>query len=160
MPVQSSYFNPRFPRGKRQPSFTSSRRQAIFQSTLPAGEATRRTTRPTVTMNYFNPRFPRGKRRRSRWRACWWNGFQSTLPAGEATFVDAPLYVIAAISIHASRGGSDKDAIIRGFNVKFQSTLPAGEATSLENDKAIMDALFQSTLPAGEATGAFLTHTG
>ena len=84
MPASFTHFNPRFPRGKRQrpaletdpdrlfqstlpageatPSFTNSRRRAIFQSTLPAGEATNGNRFYQVTLYNFNPRFPRGKR--------------------------------------------------------------------------------------------------
>ena len=149
-----SYFNPRFPRGKRrirlienaalqEISIHASRggsdqktaaQQAcmlLFQSTLPAGEATRAgacrrcagpisihasrggsdppSVRPCCTpRKYFNPRFPRGKR-------------PSHVNYTPFQFL---------ISIHASRGGSD---LRRGGGkrppFRFQSTLPAGEAT-------------------------------
>ena len=57
----------------------------VFQSTLPAGEATKLTFIPTLPKRYFNPRFPRGKRLE----------------------IEAEDEHDAAISIHASRGGSD-----------------------------------------------------
>ena len=56
-----------------------------FQSTLPAREATTYSRRINLTSCDFNPRFPRGKRRRIR----------------------AALTLLHAISIHASREGSD-----------------------------------------------------
>ena len=57
------YFNPRFPRGKRQ-----------FSGLYPPQR------------DNFNPRFPRGKRRRKAiWRRLPFDRFQSTLPAREAT---------------------------------------------------------------------------
>ena len=105
--LRSIYFNPRFPRGKRRPIFSIYFTEPVFQSTLPAGEATwellpfalafpisihaSRGGSDTVQgsgsqrVSNFNPRFPRGKR---------------PLPANNTSY----LYVI---SIHASRGGSD-----------------------------------------------------
>ena len=79
------YFNPRFPRGKRRPipgilgddkaiSIHASRGGSdlktrrlrlwlyVFQSTLPAGEATFLSLSLPGFLLYFNPRFPRGKR--------------------------------------------------------------------------------------------------
>ena len=124
-------FNPRFPRGKRRErqggdnmgnviSIHASRGgsdpkrlpviavDAIFQSTLPAGEATLKGPPP---------------RRRTR-------GFQSTLPAGEATKNHGYLLPSVHISIHASRGESDEyKAKTKEQELSFQSTLPAGEAT-------------------------------
>ena len=84
--------------------------------------------------------------------------------------------IAESISIHASRGGSDRPehyATWAGFI--FQSTLPAGEATfwtgvapacriiSIHASRGgsdfvsvipAVDVVFQSTLPAGEATFA------
>ena len=105
----SKDFNPRFSRGKRllPPGTTSP--TLIFQSTLPAGEATdnfadavklfvisihasrggsdqsEQIRRPLH--RDFNPRFPRGKRRGDIPRIVDVRVFQSTLPAGEATSI-------------------------------------------------------------------------
>ena len=126
-----SYFNPRFPRGKRLPKLADY----------------------IISQTYFNPRFPRGKRHRMRRGAVmlWMisihasregsdNGkacgvpsaeFQSTLPAREATrssmasaratpyfnprfprgkrpFIPESISAGKLISIHASREGSDR----------------------------------------------------
>ena len=86
---------------------------------------------------YFNPRFPRGKRHSS----------VRGIPEAHR------------ISIHASRGGSDRASFWKWrCRKRFQSTLPAGEATlfcrSLTSGQP-----FQSTLPAGEATTALLKQT-
>ena len=85
-----SYFNPRFPRGKRLANpdkyvfahlfqstlpaweatsfqIRNATRRPIFQSTLPAWEATIVISRSPSSSFYFNPRFPRGKRRGT-WR--------------------------------------------------------------------------------------------
>ena len=102
----------------------------LFQSTLPAGEATLYDAYVGLKSRDFNPRFPRGKR--PKWYiACLIGGqFQSTLPAGEATQMYSPLkaglyfnprfprgkrlidsdkdLAELYISIHASRGGSDR----------------------------------------------------
>ena len=105
---ESDYFNPRFPRGKRQSGLPMPVLAQIFQSTLPAREATHLSTLPAA---------------RSR--------FQSTLPAGEATLGGSPAGIpcdfnprfprrkqrhdndiddnFTAISIHASHGGSDEN---------------------------------------------------
>ena len=78
-------FNPRFPRGKRQARRNLSEGLDKFQSTLPAGEATKYLFIFEASHQYFNPRFPRGKRRSIN-RVYDINAeFQSTLPAGEAT---------------------------------------------------------------------------
>ena len=81
----------------------------IFQSTLPAGEATNEDLCFMVMARKF----------------------QSTLPAGEATILLPCVSRPEIISIHASRGGSD--CLCRSLSfipMVFQSTLPAGEATS------------------------------
>ena len=100
--------------------------------------------------------------------------FQSTLPVGEATSVREDASHADAISIHASREGSDRTADSslqegRYFNPRFprgkrrrpsvnvrpggrfQSTLPAREATTLSL-RILIVLTFQSTLPVGEAT--------
>ena len=138
-------------------------RQMIgFQSTLPAGGATRYHVNKCTGNSHFNPRSPRGERLPTL-RTCGKEGlFQSTLPAGGATkFASLPID-IKEISIHAPRGGSDncgwhsscKDCI-------FQSTLPAGGATELPKLSAEWIQAFQSTLPAGGATQILrLLHRG
>ena len=103
--------------------------------------------------------------------------FQSTLPVGEATCrLDVPGRQWIFISIHASRGGSDRLDGFREFGTefhfnprfpwgkrrknllqslfweKFQSTLPVGEATDTARHKRASNPIFQSTLPVGEAT--------
>ena len=122
-------FNPRFPRGKRHlvPSEPAHKAISIhasrggsdacevnywkhgylFQSTLPAGEAT-----PSIMQELLVVKF------------------QSTLPAGEATIEARVISWLSHISIHASRGGSDvKNGPLSKRALIFQSTLPAGEAT-------------------------------
>ena len=198
------YFNPRFPRGKRlcgnelerggvRISIHASRGGSdqaqpegvgvpkIFQSTLPAGEATQRSWRHCPAPQ-FQSTLPAGEatwqmmRRNSYWI------FQSTLPAGEATAQFMGDNTGLGISIHASRGGSDNFALQDPESiVLFQSTLPAGEATSSYKKSYIFhdnfnprfprgkrlrpfshlipQFQFQSTLPAGEAT-EFKEHPG
>ena len=79
-----------------------------FQSTLPAGEATGRSSfmSPLAQISIHASRG--GSDTDSFYSDTKTNGFQSTLPAGEAT--QAARHVPAVgrnISIHASRGGSD-----------------------------------------------------
>ena len=82
------YFNPRFPRGKRLHKHGQNINGSEFQSTLPAREATGARGMATFVKRDFNPRFPRGKRR------------MKTNESMRGT----------AISIHASREGSDSQS--------------------------------------------------
>ena len=124
-----------------------------FQSTLPAGEATLVICQLRSIPENFNPRFPRGKRRED--------------------FGMKPSDF--HISIHASRGGSDRSIYTAPcrdshFNPRFPRgkrrrtdskilTLKSisihasrGGSDSLEFHKTGNASRFQSTLPAGEAT--------
>ena len=105
--ARHSYFNPRFPRGKRLQTKKPPSGLNLFQSTLPAGEATspdgamgsksthfnprfprgkrRQLWGNTPQNSNFNPRFPRGKRPPAPYQKALMESFQSTLPAGEAT---------------------------------------------------------------------------
>ena len=147
------YFNPRSPRGERPQSGGSIRPTPIFQSTLPARGATWESVlhgyRLTISIHApregertlcgerlrdhytdFNPRSPRGERR----------------PSGE------PHMIIAGISIHAPREGSDREqSVFFAFAFQFQSTLPARGATCGLKPSDFF-AEFQSTLPARGAT--------
>ena len=150
----------------------------VFQSTLPAGEATGRlmrifpqvvisirasrggsdksTIRVLLAILHFNPRFPRGKRRCSRFLTASFSGFQSTLPAREATFLAAKKSRFNDyFNPRFPRGKRPESPLPHMFINLFQSTLPAGEATRPAGTKGKSD-VFQSTLPAGEATRPFL----
>ena len=100
-------FNPRFPRGKRHGQGTSMIQDINFNPRFPRGKR-----RPCCSASqgsmYFNPRFPRGKRHNMNAFSISLDVFQSTLPAGEATLRFVTMAVILSISIHASRGGSDR----------------------------------------------------
>ena len=78
-------FNPRFPRGKRLTDFQQGIKELIFQSTLPAGEATGKG----IKIDYMDEISIHASRGGSDWRGscspAWSPEFQSTLPAGEAT---------------------------------------------------------------------------
>ena len=169
-------FNPRFPRGKRPSSSLLLLALRIFQSTLPAGEA-------TITENFvlsyprdFNPRFPRGKRlviydchpvpfdfnprfprgkRPGRRPPLQCNGtdFNPRFPRGKRRYHPRPSVIRSRISIHASREGSDKIGencdtdVMPNFNPRF----PRGKRhwVCFHFDSFPE---FQSTLPAREAT--------
>ena len=147
-------FNPRFPRGKRplrdgdedRPqdiSIHASRGGSdgalkicmsclsIFQSTLPAGEATCTGSRYLGSQADFNPRFPRGKRRNILASASSPRPhFNPRFPRGKRLKAVNGYAHTVVISIHASRGGSDKLLCLHSpLRGTFQSTLPAGEAT-------------------------------
>ena len=56
--------------------------------------------------------------------------FQSTLPVGGATLYQSSGRLVAQVSIHAPRGGSDTSNEKNPKSQKwFQSTLPVGGAT-------------------------------
>ena len=103
----------------------------LFQSTLPAGGATKRSTAEKARRLYFNPRSPRGERLK------WYHVIDRDTrisihaPRGGS---DSRLKLCEeasdCISIHAPRGGSDGySATGKQASSAFQSTLPAGGAT-------------------------------
>ena len=100
-------FNPRFPRGKRPVPVMSPAPINLFQSTLPAGEATVFSS-ISKDMEVFQSTLPAGEATRITTLLLTATAkFQSTLPAGEATYLIWLLSPYCKISIHASRGGSD-----------------------------------------------------
>ena len=147
-----AYFNPRFPRGKRLISAFGSFPIPLFQSTLPAGEATGRGLTiqgcreisihasrggsdqffgdENQRSQHFNPRFPRGKRHQTYTMIRTDVNFNPRFPRGKRPCFLHSLQKFIDISIHASRGGSDYiEWAVDVLKGEFQSTLPAGEAT-------------------------------
>ena len=114
----------------------------IFQSTLPAGEATIQSRFLWTFLYDFNPRFPRGKRLHLDSDGLEKNiDFNPRFPRGKRQHNITAYRPLKGISIHASRGGSDPFSY-RGqwLQLQFQSTLPAGEATlSTDKKKKILD---------------------
>ena len=106
-PLSSFYFNPRFPRGKRQWQNNIRSYHCRFQSTLPAGEATILKLCQHCTDRISIHASRGGSDSSADSSAEEPSEFQSTLPAGEATL--QPVFYL--------------------FGFEFQSTLPAGEAT-------------------------------
>ena len=97
------------------------------------GGATLHYAGQLAVLKRFNPRFPWGERLRN----------------------IVIKYPDRDVSIHASRGGSDRQSTIIGMRqFMFQSTLPVGGATPLTRRKRHKDNQFQSTLPVGGATMA------
>ena len=152
------HFNPRFPRGKRQNRHLPNEFHLVFQSTLPAGEATSSSVGWMMYRSYFNPRFPRGKRPSSQASASFEVLFQSTLPAGEATGSGRCIDSVHQISIHASRGGSDRhfnrDDVF-GDPISIHASRGGSDPSTCRKSRQVI--LFQSTLPAGEATFRLVT---
>ena len=104
-------FNPRFPRGKRLSTKGVHAKMSIFQSTLPAGDATPKATDSTFYV-WISIHASRG---------------------GSDVSLSSTFFKFLCISIHASRGGSDPMlGLITERGEKFQSTLPAGEATTIK----------------------------
>ena len=149
--------------------------QCLFQSTLPVGEA-------TLVMMYFPSNLPfqstlpaREATSRPEMSTVAPTLFQSTLPAREATKVSGTLDQLPAISIHASRGGSDPllhqlHSLCNYFNPRFpwgkrrvgvlqvkKADIISIHASREGSDSTIPSSprsalIFQSTLPAREAT--------
>jgi hypothetical protein len=129
-------FNPRSPCGERRRHRAYQVDVGLFQSTLPVWGATWAGGNYVVTRASFNPRSPCGER--PAWgpvSLCWplfqstlpvWGatprrdavhttaGFQSTLPVWGATRLGAGKSLLAAVSIHAPRVGSDAEKPING----------------------------------------------
>ena len=130
MGYEANQFQSTLPAGEATRHFLSSIHPLVFQSTLPAGEATLSHGQDRQRQHNFNPRFPRGKRRAAG------NAFDSA----------------CAISIHASRGGSD--LALPAFSMSsgnFNPRFPRGKRPADKLRSQLIHG-FQSTLPAGEAT--------
>ena len=79
---------------------------------------------------YFNPCSPCGERLWADVRKAIPDAFQSMLPVRGATYALKPLHLMATISIHAPRAGSDKATGLETVVATgFQSMLPVRGAT-------------------------------
>ena len=129
-------FNPRFPRGKRPRCDEAFLRSGLFQSTLPAGEATPAAVLDLVTRN-FNPRFPRGKRQRSK----------------------RGIVALLLISIHASRGGSDvKSRPLDPYIMHFNPRFPRGKRLPRDCQTPMLSADFNPRFPRGKRLSRTQRH--
>ena len=125
--VSQKTFQSTLPAGEATKLQTPTIKQTEFQSTLPAGEATNKPKR-LRRCHDFNPRFPRGKRLLLSVLLVAVLIFQSTLPAGEATGSFPNRSRILLISIHASRGGSDAAFFSHSLNnLYFNPRFPRGK---------------------------------
>ena len=131
-------FNPRSPWGERRKHRHTAHFQAQFQSTLPVGGATLRSSPSPATQI-----------------------FQSTLPVGGATRDMLPLPLDILISIHAPRGGSDicKGLIIGLFD-DFNPRSPWGERLARYNCTSVRIPNFNPRSPWGERLGLFFIFGG
>ena len=85
--------------------------------------------------------------------------FQSTLPTGGATGFTIAQQLVAKISIHAPRGGSDQTMSKSPFSYGyFNSRSPWGERHLLYR-YYFVHTEFQSTLPVGGATPVIVAET-
>ena len=121
-------FNPRFPRGKRlSVSAISLWDSFLFQSTLPAGEATKAIFTRSLDSQ-----------------------FQSTLPAGEATCRHLCRHCRQDFNPRFPRGKRPNVLDVMSVAFAFQSTLPAGEATSRLTRCGPMPSYFNPRFPRGK----------
>ena len=122
-------FNPRSPQGERPSACRSSWKPAIFQSTLPAGGATRPNIltlkrnkfqstlpsggatadgQPLCPLVYnFNPRSPQGERHETAAAFATFRKISIHAPRRGSDALPSSIALIASISIHAPRRGSD-----------------------------------------------------
>ena len=84
---------------------------AKFQSTLPAGEATLVTRTAMERVYDFNPRFPRGKRLSAYFLSNSRHDISIHASRGGSDRPQKLTEILKGISIHASRGGSDQRAV-------------------------------------------------
>ena len=151
---RNTNFNPRSPWGERQMLVAAVAGTAAFQSTLPVGGATRQPPLQLRHRLYFNPRSPWGERPPAMQPHNDMYTFQSTLPVGGATNLAAGFRRIGEISIHAPRGGSDRQGAVpleRGGVISIHA--PRGGSDNHDPDAILLHKTFQSTLPVGGATG-------
>ena len=99
----------------------------------------------------FNPRSPDGERHQGRAMTASEGKFQSTLPGWGATVDAADRLLVAGISIHAPRMGSDlSDTTCHALRFLFQSTLPGWGATRRSLLISSVKAYFNPRSPDGE----------
>ena len=146
-------FNPRFPRGKRLKTDWIDQQNDLFQSTLPAGEATTWPRRNIPSLTGFQSTLPAGEATAPVLAIMtYYRLFQSTLPAGEATLRNNYTRRRSVnFNPRFPRGKRLFENLFTASFGLFQSTLPAGEATGMTSSRDLAPS-FQSTLPAGEAT--------
>ena len=78
--------------------------------------------------------------------------FQSTLPVGGATIILMMADLIGGISIHAPRGGSDRDCAEGRKHRPISIHAPRGGSDEIRRRAGVPLNVFQSTLPVGGAT--------
>ena len=131
---------------------------AVFQSTLPAREATEKQGRRHACNHNFNPRFPRGKRQREPYFKLPRLHFNPRFPRGKRPPCVPQLLNTVIISIHASREGSDfQNLLIFFVSIYFNPRFPRGKRQSPYVSRFVHPT-FQSTLPAREATISMIFH--
>ena len=194
----SSNFNPRFPRGKRRfhaPGFfhttvisihasrggsdtsdnLAHNRDTVFQSTLPAGEATAAETqnqRPTNISIHasrggsdparednalhprdFNPRFPRGKRPFCRaFKKAPFPHFNPRFPRGKRRCGPTSVTCLLNFNPRFPRGKRPIKFGSRFLYRPISIHASRGGSDHCEIAQEGGNQIFQSTLPAGEAT--------
>ena len=146
------YFYPRSPRGERLPQLNTGPYNLKFLSTLPARGATAKPSAPAAMCLNFYPRSPRGERLTNAGLEGDTTKYLSTLPARGATGLTLQARVVAIISIHAPREGSDRWGLLLWcLETHFYPRSPRGERRHDLADAALC-IQFLSPLPARGAT--------
>ena len=173
-------FNPRAPRGARQPMANRRNSQNAFQSTRPSRGATvaaalvehgdhisihaplagrdTRLRQFAARVRHFNPRAPRGARLRRHDLARLRVAFQSTRPSRGATNKMKVAVQNLTISIHAPLAGRDsRKRVWKASTANFNPRAPRGARRVHGRTQGIYSR-FQSTRPSRGAT--WLTREG
>ena len=150
-------FNPRFPRGKRLNLNAYSLRDYHFNPRFPRRKRPAHYTGWNLPYN-FNPRFPRGKRPRILFHQS--TGYAISIHASrEGSDIITPCFPVGVnpISIHASREGSDAAVILKYTHTATISIHASREGSDRSLSVTFPPGRFQSTLPAREATSPSIT---
>ena len=122
------YFNPRSPRGERQPTWLGDYNEDIFQSTLPSRGATheRKTGSISCWISIHAPLA--GSDKTYARYAAEVKDFNPRSPRGERRFTDICILTLLHISIHAPLAGSDHiQPAERTAGTYFNPRSPRGE---------------------------------
>ena len=120
-------FNPRPPRGGRQPLIRLYNPDNKISIHALREESDQRSTGMEPDAEYFNPRPPRGERHSTYGQKTKKEKFQSTPSARRATYCFFNKFFFKVISIHALREESDFGQTLEGSaNIDFNPRPPRG----------------------------------
>ena len=132
--------------------------QPMISIHAPRGGSDRQRIRLPGQLWHFNPRSPWGERPVTTRTTTPSSGFQSTLPVGGATVNGISVLSYASISIHAPRGGSDRDQLIREPFCRISIHAPRGGSDKRDGRGRQRAEDFNPRSPWGERHGSPRTN--